>query len=218
METPVRKVTFDSPYGGDGDIPFDEEGYHNTVMNLNMYVEGGPRTASNNREIIFNWFNSGKYMDFIPYFDPDKVYKVMTTTPPKFTSVYYMGEGQIVEVGLTVKPYKYFLASSQIVLTAASSIFNHKPLPSQPKIKIYGSGNITLTINGVPFVMKGVIGHIVLDSQLGIAYNEETAVLVNENRKVYTRNYPVLSPGSNNISWTGTVTSIEIDPRWRTLT
>ena len=89
METPVRKVTFDSPYGGDGDIPFDEEGYHNTVMNLNMYVEGGPRTASNNREIIFNWFNSGKYMDFIPYFDPDKVYKVMTTTPPKFTSVYY---------------------------------------------------------------------------------------------------------------------------------
>ena len=157
-------------------------------------------------------------MDFIPYFDPDKVYKVMTITPPKFTSVYYMGEGQIVEVGLTVKPYKYFLDSPQIVLTAASSIFNHKLLPSQPKIKIYGSGDITLTINGVPFVMKGVVGHIVLEPQLGIAYNESKPVRVNENRKVYTRNYPVLSPGNNSISWTGTVTSVKIDPRWRTLT
>ena len=198
-------------------MPFDEEAYNNTIIPLSLYVEGKNRTASDSRELIFSWFNTGKYIDFIPYFDQDKIYKVMPTSPPKFTSMYYMGEGLAVDVTLTVKPYKYYIPDNDLVLTAAGSIFNHTVTPSLPRLKVYGTGNITLNFNGVLFVMAGVVGHIVLDSELGIAYNESSAILLNENSKVFTRKYPELVPGTNAISWTGTVTKVEIEPRWRTL-
>ena len=198
-------------------MPFDEEAYNNTIIPLSLYVEGKNRTASDSRELIFSWFNTGKYIDFIPYFDPEKIYKVMPMSAPKFTSMYYMNEGLSVEVSLTVKPYKYYIPGTDLVLTAAGSIFNPTVTPSLPRLKVYGTGNITLNFNGVLFVMEGVVDHIVLDSELGIAYNESSAVLLNENNKVFTRKYPVLNPGANAISWAGTVTSIEIEPRWRTL-
>ena len=198
-------------------MPFDEEAYHNTIIPLTLYVEGKSRSASDSREIIFNWFNTGKYVDFIPYFDQGKIYKVMPTSAPKFTSMYYMGEGLVVEVSLTVNPYKYYIPESDVSMTAPNSLYNPTVETALPRIKIYGTGNITLNVGGIPFVMKGVVKHIVLDSQLGIAYNESSAILLNENSKVFTRKYPVLNPGSNAISWTGTVTKVEIEPRWRTL-
>ena len=206
-----------SAYSGDGDIPFDEEAYNNTIIPLILYVEGKNRTASDSRELIFSWFNTGKYIDFIPYFDTEKIYKVMPTSPPKFTSMYYMGEGLSVDVTLTVKPYKYYIPDTDLVLTAPLTVRNTTVTPSLPRLKVYGTGNITLNFNGVLFVMEGVVDHIVLDSELGIAYNESSAVLLNANNKVFTRKYPVLNPGANAISWAGTVTSIEIEPRWRTL-
>lgn len=211
-------MTFAQTYGGDGDTPFDEEGYSNTIMNLNIYIEGSNRTASENRELMYNWFDTGKYIDFIPYFDPGKIYKVMPSSPPKFTSVYYMGEGQIMEIALTVKPYKYYIPIPDIVLTDPATIYNPMLKTSLPKFKIYGTGDVTLSINGVPFVIKDIDGHVVIDSQLGIAYNEANAVLVNKNNKIFTKKYPVLNPGMNSISWEGSVSSIVIEPRWRTLT
>ena len=218
IETPRRKVEFKSSYGQSESMPFDEEAYENTEMELICYVEGSEnRSASDNRALIRKWFDSGRYMDFIPYFDPNKVYKVMTISPPKFSPKVFMDEGQPFEVGLTIKPYKFYLAGPNIDLTATGAIFNPSAEIALPVIKVFGTGDVTLTVNGVPFVIKSIVDTIVLECNLELAYREVGETMYNENSKIYTRAYPFLKVGSNTISWTGTVTKVEIEPRWRTL-
>ena len=102
-------------------------------------------------------------------------------------------------------------------MTSAGAIFNPTSKTALPVIKIFGTGDVTLTVNGVPFVIKNIVDSIVLDCNLGLAYREDITSMYNENSKIYTRAYPFLKVGSNTISWTGTVTKVEIEPRWRTL-
>lgn len=221
IDTPKRRVEFKRAYGQSGEMPFDEQAYDNTDMKLSMYVQAfDGRTASDNRDLVFDLFDSGTYMDFIPYFDPNKIYKVMTTSPPSFESKYYMGEGQAFEVDLTVKPFKYYVPDPNLVILAPSTIINLSSKLSYPVFKIYGTGDITLTVDGLVdhvFVMQDIVDHIYLDCELGLAYKDVAGVLTSQNANTYTRKYPYLTRGPNTISWTGTVTKIEIEPRWRTL-
>lgn len=218
IDTPKRKIAFRSSFGQSGDNPYDEEAYSNTTMELNMYATGTPSIdASMRRDMIYDLFDSGTYMDFIPYFDESKIYRVMTLEPPNFTTKYFMDEGQQFDITLTVKPYKLLVLSPTKILTASgSTIVNTSSKTSLPRIKIFGSGDVTLTVNGIPFVIKNITTDIILDSELMIAYRE-TSIIDNENDKIFTREYPFLKKGSNTISWTGTVSKVEIEPRWRTL-
>src|SRR5699024_5493678 len=110
----------------------------------------------------YDLFDSGVYMDFIPYFDPNKIYKVMATEYPSFESKYYFGEGQSFNVELTVRPYKYYVKSPLVSLTTAGTINNTTSKTSLPRIKIFGSGDVTLKVNGLNFVVKNVVDHIIL--------------------------------------------------------
>lgn len=218
IETPKRRVEQRTVFGRSGDVLFDEEAYDNTSMELILFVLGTKdHTASDNRDRVFDWFDSGDYMDFIPYFDPGKIYRIKTTSAPSFTSRYYFDEGQQVNTELTIKPFKYYVDSPKVTLTTPGAINNPYSKESLPLIKITGTGDITLTIGGLPFVIKNVTDHIWLDSQAMFAYKDVSGVLTNENGKIFTRNYPYLRKGITNISWTGNVTSLEIEPRWRTL-
>lgn len=219
LMTPFRRIEFKSAFGQSGTVPFDEDAYNNTELELYLYVVGnGPDSASKNRDLVYNLFNSNSYLDFIPYFDENKIYKVMLLEPPKFVSKYYFREGQSVELKLTVKPYKYLVKAPKVTITSGGTIINTASQPSLPKITITGTGDITLKVNGIDFIVKNVVGSIILDSETCIAYKEAASVITNENAKTYTRAYPFLKPGTNTISWVGAgITKVEIEPRWRTL-
>lgn len=216
IETPKRKVLLTGAYGQDGLTPYDEGAYENTPLSLILYT-GGP-SAVESREAVYDTFDHGTYKDLILYSDDTKIYKVLMDNPPKFESRYYMGEGLSFEVGFTVKPYKFLRNSPLKTLTSSGNITNPTRYPSLPLITVTGSGDITLTINGKQFSLKGVSSYIRLDSAIMEAYQDTGGILVPQNTKVYTRDYPFLKPGANTISWTGTVTKLEILPRWRTLT
>ena len=60
--------------------------------------------------------------------------------------------------------------------------------------------------------LTDISGIIVIDSALQEAYKGTT--LMNDHM---SGDFPVLKPGQNAISWSGTVTRIIISPRWRYL-
>lgn len=218
IPTPKRRVEFITSFGRDGSDPYDEEVYANTEVELNLFIHGTSEyNASENRDRVFNWFDSGKYMEFVQQYDPTKIYHVMMINPLTFTTRWFMEEHQMATVGLTIKPYKYYRDISPIILTTSGSVTNPYSKQSKPLIRIAGNGDITLTINGLPFILKGVAGHIYIDSENYFAYRDDSGIYLNENRKVYTREYPVLKPGVNTISWSGSVTQVRIEPRWRSL-
>ncbi len=60
--------------------------------------------------------------------------------------------------------------------------------------------------------LEDISGSIVIDSVLQEAYQGTT--LMNDHM---TGEFPLLRPGANAISWTGTVTKVVVQPNWRHL-
>ena len=108
-----------------------------------------------------------------------------------------------------------FLVSGEtpVTLTAAGIVTGPNPFPALPLIEVTGSGDITLTVGDVNVEITGLENKITLDSETQNAYNGAT----NLNGIINAPDFPVLREGANNISWTGTVTSVKIIPRWWTL-
>lgn len=109
-------------------------------------------------------------------------------------------------------PFSY-LDSELITITKNNStIYNYGTFESQPYIKIFATGDITLNINDRFIKFINVEDCIELDSEMMECYKGNK----NCNNKIYGE-FPILKTGKNNISWTGNVSKIEINPRWRCL-
>lgn len=218
IEAPKRKVDMKSTYGVDGNVPYDEGAYDNTSMELSMFINGTDVIAD--RQALYNLLDSrGVYKDFIPYFDPDKTYRVMLSDSLQFDNQYHYGNLQIVSAKLTVKPYKYLVVNDPITFNGTTgTITNPTNYASQPIIKVTASGPVTLKINGIDFNIKNVPNTITLDSERYSAYQEDSyGVVTPMNDQAATREYPIFKPGDNIINIIGTVSQLYIQPRWRSL-
>ena len=214
---PRRKVSFREVSGRSGAVPFDENAYENTTVSLTLVTYGSSEEEANyNRGKVFDAFNSGGYVPFIPYFDPDKIYMVHLESMVFVGSRVY-GHNQPYEVTLTVKPYKYERLQEPMAFTSSATLLNPYYYPSKPLITLYGTGDSTLSVNGDQFVFKNIQGSLVIDSETENCYRMNGGQIINENKKMYTLDFPELKPETNIISWTGNITKIEIEPRWQSL-
>lgn len=233
IETPQRIVDFLSPDNGFGDHPYDRNTYKNTTLELKLLYRGNGlddiTTISNARASIFDMFDTGKYVPFIGYFDPSKVYMVMPKSgwSANFENLYWYNGAIVFELELTVQPYKTLDINDSKPRTYNSN-FNNILFESPsfvkkgwPIIKITGNGNCNLVVNGVTYVIKSIENNITLDSWSMWSYRESTGVITDQYSKVYFREYPIFNKGRNTISVSptngGSVTKVEITPGWRVL-
>ena len=101
--------------------------------------------------------------------------------------------------------------------TSTQVIQNPGSVYSEPVIKVFGSGNITLMIGTQIIELQDVDGSITIDSVLKEAYKESalgTSALQNEKM---AGEFPILRPGANAISWSGNVNLVVVIPNWRYL-
>ena len=101
-----------------------------------------------------------------------------------------------------------------ITLTTAGNVFNPGHVSSRPKITVTGSGSIALNVGGTETTITGLSAAVVIDSDLGMAMNADEDTNLSS---IILGEWPELDPGANAVSWTGTVTSVVIQPRWRWL-
>lgn len=108
-------------------------------------------------------------------------------------------------------PVRYFDSGNEFITLSNGSIL-HNPgnIDAEPIINVTGNGVITLTIAGKPLLLRNVDTEITIDAELETAYNALGA----QNDKVYTYPIPKLPQGECVISWTGSVSRVEILPRW----
>lgn len=96
------------------------------------------------------------------------------------------------------------------LLSTGIVINNFGSYEAKPLLKIYASGNITISINNKSFTINNVNSYVSVDSEIKECFKDST-----NKGKDMTGDYPILPIGENTISWTGTVTKIELTPRWR---
>jgi len=156
---------------------------------------------------IYGWLHGEG--DLIFSNDLEKCYKATCYSEimPQYMSARF---GKI-PIKFICKPFRYAVENEPITLNSPQTLKVGGSYPCEPVYKIYGSGNINFIVNGEVLEIKDVSEHIVIDTSRLIAYKGDT-VLVNKT----IGQYPMLGVGDNSISWTGTVSKIEItkNERW----
>lgn len=118
------------------------------------------------------------------------------------------------------EPYKakYPPKPNITVSSSGQYITNPGDVPSMPKIKVNGSGAVTLTVGGTAVGLNLTTGTMVLDWESGVVTNAAGTTSL----AAYVTGGPQRIPvGRSRVSWAsvnnGTVSSVVIEPRWRWL-
>lgn len=203
MRTIVTEVE-----GKDGDI-IDEIGYssYDKVINIGL-------TRNYDINQIIKYFSGSG--DLIMSNEEDKVYKASIYSQIDYNKLLKF---RTANVKFHVQPFKYLLdetiVDEEITNQESIQVTNQGLEKSKPIITIYGTGIITLSINGYD-VFTVDLGedeeYIVVDSLQEEAYRN--TILKN---RLMTGDFPLLDVGTNTITWTGDLTRIKIEPKSRWL-
>lgn len=113
-------------------------------------------------------------------------------------------------VDFVCDPFQYAITDTRTVTTTPTVINNPGTQESEPILKLYGSGDVTITINGKSFSVLNLADYVIINSELLESYRENVSW-----NNYMIGDFPIFEVGENTISWTGTITKIEIDPGWR---
>ena len=143
--------------------------------------------------------------------DPDKFYIAQVVN--KIDIVQTLRVLGTFPVIFNCKPFMYYFSGLEpIEITSPTTIYSPEFIvESEPKITIFGQGDITVNINNNSIKLKDVQEYITLDSTIQECYKDTQ----NCNTKMYGE-FPVLIE-ENKINWNGNVQKIEIIPNWRCL-
>ena len=214
---PARVYTAYEVPGRSGKLYVDQKRYENIEVSYPAFVFQDMR---NNVDSFRNFLLSQVgYQRLEDTYHPDE-YRMAMYKDGLEVGVDPHHEFAAFDLTFDCKPQRFLKSGDEAVtLTSNGSIYNPTPFESNPLIKVYGYG--TLTINGDPIVITSYsfysISYIRIDCEnmmctdSGNYYNFGTAVTFTNH------NYPVLIPGENTVSMSGEIRQVDIIPHWWTL-
>lgn len=189
--------------GRDGFLAQDNNSYKTTIKTVECTIRN-----TDNIDEICSWLNGTGEVIFSS--EPAKKYKATIINQIEFSKILQRFRSFIVQ--FDCQPYKYSTFLDDFTLTSPHTICNPGTANSKPVIKIYATGNVTLTINSNVITLKNIVDYVTIDSELMDAYKD--TVLKNNDMN---GDFPEFLTGDNAIAWTGAVSKIEIKPNWRWL-
>lgn len=119
------------------------------------------------------------------------------------------------DITFNCQPQRWLYSGLTVTtLSASGSISNPTNYDARPNIRVYGYGNIGIGSETITIAAHG-LQYIDIDCQAMDAFCG--AVNANSYVTITGDDFPVLSPGANNISLSGNISNIQITPRWFTL-
>lgn len=198
--TPKKRVTNIVIPGRDGTLTQSDEAYDVFTREAQFVL----MDLSKIQEICALFTDAG---DLTFDDEPDKVYKarvVNELNPEWFTPGW-----RNLTIQFECQPFARELNPQTAIFAAPSVLYNIGTYTALPKIKAYGSGNITLTVNGKAFTVQGVTASTIIDCENMAAFEGQTLLIT-------SGEFPVLQLGKNTVSFSGAA-KIEITPNWRWL-
>lgn len=194
--------------GRSGRLWIDDGAWDNASVQVQCIAPEG------DMEGILAWLEGSGELRFSD--EPDRVYRARVPGGMVRTLPFARLSAQQFAVEFDCEPFRYlYPAAEEIVLTEAGAAENPGTAPSQPKIVIAGSGDISLTVGNCRMVFEGLEDGIAVDSEIMECLDLEGVQLMNGYADM--EEFPVLQPGSNAVAWTGEVQKVTITPRWRWL-
>ena len=214
-EVPERDYEVTHIPGRNGDVIIDKGSYKNIERKYKMALDATGDHGSYT-EIVSNfikWLHSASgYARLEDSYEPD-YFRLAMYQENITVSNLFMEAGEV-DVTFNCKPQR-FLKSGEKPLTFKSSgkIINPTIFDSNPLVIVTGTGTGEIKIGDYGVTINDIATAIIIDSELKDAYSAE----LNRNSNISLSEFPVLKFGSNDVSFSGGVTSVTIIPRWWTL-
>ena len=187
--------------GRDGFLTIDKGSYKGTIKLVECTIMNLEQL-----DFICSWLDGSGNVIFSN--EPDKTYKATIINQIEFEKIAWVFHTLLIQ--FDCQPHKYSLANEVIALQSAGTLYNSGTAISNPIIKVFGTGDVDLNINGNIVSLTSVDEYVTIDSDLIDCYKD--TVLKNNDMN---GEFPILEIGNNSISWIGTVSKIEITPNWR---
>ena len=203
-----RDITSVAIPGRSGNLNLDNKRFNNFTLVENLYIR---KDIVQNADALRQFLeaHSRSYYQFEEDLTPD-IFR-MARFSGEFVIETFDHVGGAFSVEFDCKPQR-FLKSGTVMqeITSGSTLNNPTAFASQPLIRIYGNGTLTIGTQLVT-VAGNSNAYVDVDSEIMDCFYGTT----NLNSKVTLsgHEFPVLEPGSNAISFTG-ITKVEIMPRW----
>ena len=210
FDAPERVYDMQTIPGRNGALAIDEGRFENIEITYPAFIFTNSGTDFETKlAALRNEILSRKgYKRLSDTYHPDEfrlaIYKSGLEVSPK--DINRAGQFNLV---FDCKPQR-FLTSGETVVTKTASgyITNPTNFDAKPLLVVTGTG--TLTVNGVAIAITAT--PTTIDCEAMEAYNGTTSrngsITLSPNR------FPVLSPGSNNITLSSGISKVEITPRW----
>lgn len=117
----------------------------------------------------------------------------------------------VFEAELVCQPFTYLTEGlTAVTLTGSGTLTNPGLLEAAPIITVYGTGQLTLSINGRQCRVNSPSGQVTLDSDRLVAH-----VAGNVQTDALTGSFPTLTPGANRITLGTGISKVVVVPNWR---
>lgn len=221
VETPPVYATPERDYGvvhipgRNGDLVIDNGSYKNVTRKYSISVGEIDGNFTTLAAGVSEWLHSASgYARLEDSYESDYFRLAYYVADAEMENLFHQAGKMSIE--FNCKPARFLKAGERAVpFTTAGSISNPTFQKSFPKLTVVVSGSGTLTIGDQTITISGLTNstRMVIDSELQDVYEEGS--LTNLNSKVsFSDGFPLLSPGINTITFTGSITSVEVIPRW----
>lgn len=197
--------------GRSGDIVIDKKSYKNVPRIYRIAV--GSHTESYDTQVqrISEWLHSASgYARLEDTYDPDVYRMAMYSEENEISNIY--NQAGRTTITFNCKPQRFLKDGDYVIkITASRTIQNKTYQTALPIIDVKGTGEGILTINGNPIEISSIAGNITINSEIQDVYSHT----INSNDKViFSKGFPILTPGGNTIEFSGGITSVEVTPKW----
>lgn len=221
VETPPVYATPERDYevvhipGRNGDLVIDNGSYKNVTRKYSISVGEIDGNFTTLAAGVSEWLHSASgYARLEDSYESDYFRLAYYVADAEMENLFHQAGKMLIE--FNCKPARFLKAGERAVpFTTDGSISNPTFQKSFPKLTVVVSGSGTLTIGDQTITISGLTNstRMVIDSELQDIYEEGS--LTNLNSKVsFSDGFPLLSPGVNTITFTGSITSVEVIPRW----
>ena len=214
-DAPERDKTYISVPGRNGDLIQDNGRYKNVAMPYTLaVVKSDNRPFNELTDSIKEWLSiDSGYYELWDSYDP-RFFRYASVSGALNIAEDITNYGEFT-VNFNCKPYRYLFDGQKTIAApkAGLQLINPFKIAAEPYIKIYGNGNISMSVNNTTVSFTGVSGYIEIDSEIKNAYKGLTLL----NNIMTGDTFPTLEPGVNEVTFTGSVTKAEIVPRWCTI-
>ena len=213
FKSPEREITDVVVPGRNGSLTRDENRFNNVALSYECYVvEDAPQNFKALQEILLS---SASYRRLEDSIDPDYYRMARVHAETDFDIISTMHEQGTFQVEFDCLPQRFYKSGETAVeVTTTGTLVNPSKFTALPLIRIYGNG--TVSVGDVQItVAEHTDPYIDVDCDVRNCFygstNKNSFVTLTDHR------YPALKTGNTGVTISGSITKVEITPRWWTV-